>query len=131
DVRAALAWLSREFGLPIVFAGFSFGAATGLRAACPDRNVSALISLGTPVHADDRGYSYSFLRECTKPKLFISGGRDRYAPREELNAVVASAAEPKELIMVNEADHFFDGHLPQMRAAIAQCLRKSQVMHSA
>ena len=34
DVQAALAWLKGEFGLPIIFAGFS-GSATGLRAACP------------------------------------------------------------------------------------------------
>jgi len=33
DVRAALDWLQREFTLPVIFAGFSFGAAVGLRAA--------------------------------------------------------------------------------------------------
>src|SRR5260370_33398833 len=33
DVRAALDWLEREFTLPLVFAGFSFGAAVGSRAA--------------------------------------------------------------------------------------------------
>src|SRR2546423_12702547 len=37
DVHAALEWLEREFRLPIIFAGFSFGAATGLQAACPDK----------------------------------------------------------------------------------------------
>src|SRR5207253_2153192 len=36
DVHAALDWLDREFDLPIIFAGFSFGAAVGLRAACAD-----------------------------------------------------------------------------------------------
>jgi len=130
DVRAALAWLKGEFGLPIVFTGFSFGAAIGLRAACPDRDVTAVISLGTPVHADDRSYSYSFLGQCAKPKLFVSGGRDQYGPREELNAVVASAAEPKQLIIVNQADHFFEGHLPEMRGAIEQWLRATQLVHS-
>src|SRR3954453_11265629 len=35
DVRAALDWLDREFHLPLIFAGFSFGAAIGLnRAFC-------------------------------------------------------------------------------------------------
>src|SRR5207237_5905547 len=33
DVRAALAWLKQEFHLPLVFCGFSFGAAVGMRAA--------------------------------------------------------------------------------------------------
>src|SRR5216684_5012355 len=36
DVRAAMAWLEREYALPIIFAGFSFGAAVGLRAAHSD-----------------------------------------------------------------------------------------------
>ena len=35
DVRAALDWLERNIHLPIVFAGFSFGAAVGLRACAP------------------------------------------------------------------------------------------------
>src|SRR5262249_17513876 len=35
DVRTALKWMHESFHLPMIFAGFSFGAATGLRAACP------------------------------------------------------------------------------------------------
>src|SRR5579872_2638995 len=41
DVRTALDWLDDEFHLPIVFAGFSFGSAVGLRAACADTRVQA------------------------------------------------------------------------------------------
>ena len=48
DVRTALDWLEREFTLPIIFAGFSFGAAVGLRAAYDDDRVRALIALGLP-----------------------------------------------------------------------------------
>src|SRR2546429_7872728 len=33
DVRAALDWIEREYTLPILFAGFSFGAAVGLASA--------------------------------------------------------------------------------------------------
>ena len=36
DVRTALDWLDAEYHLPLIFAGFSFGAAIGLRAACGD-----------------------------------------------------------------------------------------------
>ena len=117
DVQAALAWLKSEFTLPIFFAGFSFGSATGLRAACPDPDVKALISIGTPVEAEGRLYSYSFLRECAKPKLFVSGDRDQYGPHALLEEVVAQAAEPKELVFV-PGDHFFEGHLSEMRMTI-------------
>jgi uncharacterized protein len=118
DVRAALNWLDAQFHLPIIFCGFSFGAATGLQAACVDHRVVGLISLGTPIAVEDRGYSYSFLKDCAKPKLFISGGRDKYSPREALTRVVASAPEPKEMVIVEGADHFFESHLPAMQAAV-------------
>src|SRR5260370_65925 len=48
DVRAALDWLEHEFTLPVVFAGFSFGAAVGSRAAYSDDRGRALIALGLP-----------------------------------------------------------------------------------
>src|SRR5947208_12025605 len=72
DVHAALDWLDREFHLPIILAGFSFGAAVGLRASCRDRRVYAVIALGLPVAPlDDRTYDFGFLHSCTKPKLFV------------------------------------------------------------
>jgi alpha/beta superfamily hydrolase len=117
DVQAALAWLKHEFSLPIILAGFSFGAATGLRAACPDSGVSAVISLGTPVEADGRLYSFTFLRECAKPKLFVSGDHDQYGPHDALEKVVAQAADPKELVFI-PGDHFFAGHLAEMRTTV-------------
>jgi alpha/beta superfamily hydrolase len=61
DVRAALDWLEREFTLPVIFAGFSFGAAVGLRAAYADDRVRALIALGLPtaaVRTEDRAYDF-------------------------------------------------------------------------
>ena len=124
DVRAALQWLENEFNLPIIFAGFSFGAAVGLQAACPDPRVEALISLGTPLQVNDRSYGYSFLQDCAKPKLFVSGGNDQYGPRAALERLVESVPEPRQLVLVEGGDHFFDGHLPEMRAAIEQWVRK-------
>jgi alpha/beta superfamily hydrolase len=123
DVQAALERLKHEFSLPIIFAGFSFGAATGLRAACPDPDVDAIISIGTPVDADGRLYSFSFLRDCTKPKLFISGDHDQYGPQDALEKLVAEAADPKELVFV-PGDHFFEGHLAEMRMTVESWLHE-------
>ena len=67
DVQAALDWLEREFHLPILFAGFSFGAAVGLRSCCGDPRVSGLIALGLPTYAEGRDYRYHFLGSCTQP----------------------------------------------------------------
>jgi len=118
DVRAGLDWLEKEFHLPIIFCGFSFGAATGLRAVCGDPRVAALISLGTPVAVEGRIYTYAFLGQCAMPKLFVSGSRDQYSPRAELEDVVKIAPEPRELVIVEGGDHFFEGHLQEMQAAI-------------
>lgn len=107
DVRAALDWLEREFHRPILFAGFSFGAYVGLNACCGDPRVLGLVALGLPVEAEERGYRYDFLRTCRQPKLFISGTRDQYGPVPKVQAAVALAGEPKELVWITDADHFF------------------------
>ena len=118
DVRAALHWLESELHLPVIFCGFSFGAATGLRAACADTRVVGLISLGTPVGVEGRAYTYPFLKDCIRPKLFVSGSHDKYGPPESLKKVVDAAPEPKEMVIVEGGDHFFEGHLAEMQAAI-------------
>jgi alpha/beta superfamily hydrolase len=123
DVRAALSWLDQEFHLPIIFAGFSFGAAVGLRVCCAQQNVSALIALGTPVEAEDRVYQYSYLAGCAKPKLFISGAQDPYGPQEQLRKIVAAAAEPKDLVLIEGAGHFFEERLFPMQSAIESWLK--------
>jgi alpha/beta superfamily hydrolase len=128
DVEAGLTWLKNEFRLPIIFAGFSFGAARGLRACCPDPDVKALISLGTPVEAEGRLYSYKFLAECRKPKLFLSGEHDQFGPHGELEEVVAAAADPKELVFI-PGDHFFEGHLNEMRLTIESWLHELLASH--
>lgn len=118
DVKAALDWLDRQFHLPILFAGFSFGANVGLHACCHDDRVSGLIALGIPIHAEGRDYSYRFLAGCSPPKLFISGDLDQYGGVPQVKAVVDSALRPAELVWIQEADHFFAGKLDQMQASI-------------
>lgn len=119
DVRAALDWLEQEFTLPVIFAGFSFGAAVGLRAAYADDRVRALIALGLPaVEVQDRLYDFEFLRTCPKPKLFVSGSRDQFGPPGKLEALVHTFADPKKLVRIEAGDHFFAGRLKELRTAI-------------
>jgi alpha/beta superfamily hydrolase len=131
DVRAALDWLDAEYHLPLVFAGFSFGAAVGLRAACADSRVRAAIGVGTPVGpvvADSevpRTYNFDFLQGCAKPKLLISGARDQFGPRAKLEALVASAPEPKKLVIIEGADHFFEGRLRELRESIEAWVKEA------
>jgi uncharacterized protein len=124
DVRAALDWLDEQFHLPLIFAGFSFGAAIGLRAACPDDRVKAVIGLGVPVRpVDERSYDLGFLTSCMKPKLFVSGSRDQFGPCADLERLVHTAADPKQLVIIDSADHFFEGRLKEMRQTVETWIR--------
>src|SRR5579863_4651908 len=126
DVRTALDWVDREFHLPLIFAGFSFGAAVGLRVACPDARVRAVIGLGLPVAAiDDRVYDFEFLQTCMKPKLLVSGDRDQFGPHAKLEKVVQALPEPTKLVIIQGADHFFEGRLRELREAIEGWIKES------
>jgi len=109
DVRATLDWLERHLKLPILFAGFSFGSYVGLRACCGDVRVKGLISLGLPVQAAGREYTYEFLSRCSAPKLFISGDHDEFGPHDVMETVLRQAPAPKHAVWIEDADHFFQG----------------------
>jgi hypothetical protein len=130
DVRAALNWLEQKFARPILFAGFSFGSVVGLSACCGDPRVRGLIGVGLPVHAAGRDYKYGFLPRCDAAKLFLSGDHDPFGPRDALAPVWERAPEPKRLVWIEGADHFFQGaaespgaKLDQMQAEIRSWLQ--------
>lgn len=129
DVTAALGWLQAEFNLPVIVAGFSFGAAMSLAACCgssPERRpkVHAIAALGLPTQGFGHQFRYPFLSECIIPKLFLSGDRDWFAPKLDLEAVVKSAAAPKQLVFIPGADHSFTGNLELMQNAFAGWLKE-------
>jgi len=109
DVRAALGWLEHNFRKPILFAGFSFGSNVGLRACCGDVRVKGLIGLGLPVRAEGRDYTYGFLPKCVVPKLFITGDHDQFCPKDRMDDILLRAPEPKKVVWVEGAEHFFQG----------------------
>ena len=115
DVRAALDFLASEFpGVPLLLAGFSFGAWVGLRVGCEDPRVSHLIGLGIPVNSTD----FSFLHECNKPKLFVHGSNDEFGAIEKVKALIPTLPSDNQLVVVEGVDHFFAGRLDQLNRAI-------------
>jgi uncharacterized protein len=115
DARTAIDYLAKEFPhAPILVAGFSFGSLVGLRVGVEDSRVSKLIGLGIPVNDAD----VMFLAPSTKPKLIVHGSNDQYGSRDKIDAVFATLAEPKRLVIVEGADHFFTGKLDRVVAAI-------------
>ncbi len=120
DVRYALEFLSHRYpGLPVVLAGFSFGAWVGLRVACNDDRVQAMIGLGTPA----RMFGLDFLDNCHKPKLFIHGTRDEQAPYDLASQWFDHVTAPKSLMIVEGADHFFQDRLDEVQAMITSFIQ--------
>jgi alpha/beta superfamily hydrolase len=128
DVLAAIDWIENEYKLPLIVAGFSFGAAMALKACCSSNkhrsSIRAVAALGLPTQAEGREYKYRFLSDCAFPKLFLSGDHDPYAPATQLAQVVESAAKPKRLQFIPGADHFFTGQLDSMQEALGGWLKE-------
>ncbi len=122
DLAAAMNWLDARFRLPILAAGFSFGAAMTLRAAPHHPAVCACLALGLPLHSPNQRYDYPQLARWTLPALFLSGDHDIFATPEELAQALAPAAPHASLQLIPGADHFFTGHLPPMQNAIRNWL---------
>jgi len=119
DVQAALDYLAAQFpSVPLLLAGFSFGSVVGLRVGCRETRVSELIGIGIPVNSSD----FSFLADCTKPKLFVHGAEDKFGARKKVEETVASLPGENRLVVVEAADHFFAGHLDEFNGAIAAWL---------
>jgi uncharacterized protein len=121
DVRAALDWMAQTHpGAALVVAGFSFGSMVGLPVGCADPRVTHLVGIGVPVMK----YRLTEVMSCTKPKLFVHGTLDEFGPMAQMNSWFADLPEPKQLVRIEGADHFFNGHLDEYMAAIAGYFRE-------
>ncbi len=118
DARIALDYLleHQPRAREVIVAGFSFGAAIGLRVGCADGRVDRLISIGTPV----RFYDLGFLSSCNKPKLFIHGTEDEIAPLASLERLLDTLPLDQDLhlVRIEGAGHFFDDQLDELMQAI-------------
>ena len=121
DAHLALDYLVERYPeLPLLVAGFSFGARVGLEAGTRDPRVGALIGIGTPVSIAERDYDFSFLRECRKPLLFVHGDRDEFGDITTLRTLAAEIPPEAHarVQVITGAGHFFDDQLDEMSAAI-------------
>ncbi len=113
DVRAAINYMAGKYR-KLVVAGHSFGAWAGMKAGCEDKSVQMVIGIGTPVNFVDM----SFLRDCQKPKIFIHGLLDTLIPVEKVEGFYSGLPEPKNLVKIEGADHFFTGKLDELAGVV-------------
>lgn len=120
DVKAAVTYLlSRQPFQTVVVAGYSFGSMVGLQAGAADPRVHKLIGVAFPLGFRDP----SFLLSVTKPKLLISGDHDTYSPVPDLQKLLTQMPDPKTLVIVKGADHFFWGQEGEVATAAVEFLR--------
>lgn len=116
DLRAAIEFIEQRYpDAEVWLAGFSFGSAVMLRAASCDNRVRAFVAAGVPVSK----YDFTGIAQCNKPKLFVQGSLDEFGPAQDLEKFFAALDEPKELKIIQGADHFFEGGLNELADAVS------------
>jgi alpha/beta superfamily hydrolase len=119
DMRAAIAYMREHYqDLPLWVGGMSFGAWIALSVGTEDDRVTALIGIAPPLGRHD----FRAVAASPKPKFFIHGERDELFPLKEMREFYATAAEPKELVVIDGADHLFDGKVSEVADAIEDLL---------
>jgi alpha/beta superfamily hydrolase len=126
DFKAALDYSQARYSdLPLWSAGFSFGAWIALETGAPDDRVKVLIGIAPPVTRE--GYDFSNTKRSTKPKFFIQGEADDICPLQDMWKFYSELPEPKELVIIDAADHLFDGHTTEVGEAVEDLVKDFNV----
>ena len=119
DYRAALDYAATRFpGLPIWAVGMSFGAWVASDVAAADPRVALIVAIAPAVEH----YDYSALASAGKPVFVVHGEEDTIAPVRQVRRLYAAMPEPKELVVIEGADHVFDGRTSIVGDAIEDLL---------
>jgi uncharacterized protein len=125
DFRAALDYMAARYpGAKLRSAGFSFGAWVALEVGADDNRVQVLIGIAPPVATSISGQKYTFERTLatTKPKFFVQGEADEVCALQDMWAFYARLQEPRELVIIDGADHLFEGKAPEVGEALEDLL---------
>ena len=122
DFTAALAYMHGRYpDVPLWAAGFSFGAWIALEVGSVNDLVTVLIGIAPPVTRE--GYDFSNTKRSTKAKFFVQGEGDDICPLQDMWKFYSELPEPKELVIIDAADHLFDGHTTEVGEAIEDLVK--------
>ncbi len=121
DVRAALDELSSLYPkLPIVAGGYSFGSIMAYLVAAKDARPNALLIMGFPT---ERVENTAFAAKVRTPRLFVQGELDEFGDGAAIRNFVEELPEPRQLVVVAGADHFFTDRIDAVEAAVDEWVR--------
>jgi hypothetical protein len=122
DARAALGFLVERYPQARRWvAGFSFGAWIASLLAAAETGIERLILIAPPVLTS----SFDGLEALALPKLVLQGLGDTVCPPEALREQFGRWAEPKKLVEIPGATHFFDRQLGPLADAMHEALAES------
>ena len=117
DARAALSYLRARYPeLPFALAGFSFGSRAIMQLGCEIGGARFLLAAGLAMRMGPS----NFLADCRTPKIFVHSTHDQFGPLPEFEQLYTQVAEPKQLILIESADHFFAGALEELEERVRE-----------
>lgn len=119
DIRAALDHLAiLHPEAPLLMAGFSFGAWNGLAVCTDDPRVTRFIAAGLPVGT----YPPQAMHARGRALLCLHGALDTFGTPRQVRAFAERWEGPHDVVIVDEADHFFEPHLARVTQIVADHL---------
>lgn len=120
DYRAALDFMAVRYANRSLWAGgFSFGGWVAWNVGLDDERVPLLLGVGLPVNRFD----FSPVKDTDKAKVLIHGGNDELVGARDIRKFYAELREPKELAVIDGADHLFDGKTSELGEAVEDLLK--------
>lgn len=123
DVVAALNFLRAHpqiDPLRVGLAGYSFGAGVSARAASTYTGLKALMLVSMGTRATD-----GLLAEAAMPKLFMVGSDDDFSAGDALRTFAAGLTPAADVVVVQRADHFWNGFERQIVEASGEFFAKN------
>jgi alpha/beta superfamily hydrolase len=124
DARNAIAYVSTTKNIDparLGLCGYSAGAAFSLPACCSDERVKAIAAISPPLEMFD----FSFIADCTKPLLLVSGSYDDFTPAERFIAFCRELGNTSEQELIVGADHFWQGYESELAERVVAFFKKA------
>jgi alpha/beta superfamily hydrolase len=120
DFRAAVDFMAARYpGVELWAAGFSFGSYVALTAGATDDRICSLIGVAPPVNKWP--FSDEF-KSSSKPKFLIHPEEDELIPVRAVREFYGQLHDPKELVVIERANHLFDGQASEVGDALEELL---------
>jgi uncharacterized protein len=121
DYRAAVEFMIQRYPeiKRIRAGGMSFGGWVGMTIGGSLPQVTSLIGVAPPVNK----YDFSAVPAAGKATFIVHGERDELVPLKDIRRFYGTLSEPKELVVIDGADHLFDGKVSEVGDAVEDLLQ--------